>query len=84
MYAVIVFSGKSLTIFAERSILDVWLGSQYASGIECIKTKELKSYAISTCILLFSEKGIHRCFIVELLQKFQKTRKNEPATKSFF
>ena len=23
-------------------------------------------------------------FIVELLQKFQKIRKNEPATKSFF
>ena len=83
MYAVIVFSGNPLTIFEESSILDVWLGFQYASGIECIKTKELKSYAIFTCILLFSEKGIHRCFIVELLQKFQKIRKNEPATKSF-
>ena len=84
MYSVIVFTDKPLTIFAESSILDAWLGSQYASGTECIKTKELKSNAISNWILPFSEKDIHRCFIAQLLQKFQKIHKKEPATKSFF
>ena len=36
-FAEIVYTCKVLTIFAKRSILDVWHGSEYASGMSSRK-----------------------------------------------
>ena len=37
---------KAVTIFARSSILDIWLGSEYVSEIDCLNVGFLKTVAI--------------------------------------
>ena len=56
-YKLLIFFAKSsklLTIFAKRSIVDVWWGSKYRSGLEHVKTLTCKYLSLSSKFVILS------------------------------